>query len=194
MNSQAVQNEINSIIEANRRRIGGRAARNQARIAKHQIVTLTELGILDIVPNAPYCKFIGHSDAKAVIEAAQEKPGTVTMSFKYQAGMDDDPNVYSSGSTLYRLLNEPETVEDEANEYTINLDGDGGSQNMTSGVEAFHSGTRAGIFKGEDGWFYVLDGVGDTGLYWEGEDVGPFDSAKEAEQAARDSFAEVESY
>lgn len=193
MNSQAVQNEINSIIEANRRRIGGRAARNQARIAKHQIVTLTELGILDIVPNAPYCKFIGHSDAKAVIEAAQEKPGTVTMKFGYSAGMDDDPNVYSEGSALWHLLNTPESIE-EVTEYTIDLDGDGGSQTMTGGVQASHSGTRAGIFKGEDGWFYVLDGVGDTGLYWESEDVGPFDSAKEAEQAARDSFAEVESY
>lgn len=97
MNTQAVQNEINSIIEANHSRIGGRAARNQYRIGKAQENTLRELGILDLVPNAPYCKYIGHSDAKAVIEAAQDAGGKV-----YVSNYDDVSK--SAASNLYTLL------------------------------------------------------------------------------------------
>ena len=98
MNTQSVQNEITSIIEANHSRIGGRAARSQPRIAKHQIATLTTLDILDMVPNAPYCKFIGHSDAKAIIEAAQDAGGKV-----YVSNMDDVSK--GKASNLYALLN-----------------------------------------------------------------------------------------
>lgn len=101
MNTQAIQDEINSIIEANRSRIGGRAARNQHRIAKHQENTLRELGILDMVPNAPYSKYIGHSDAAAVIAAAQDAGGKV-----YVSSFDDVSK--SAPSNLYTLLNETE--------------------------------------------------------------------------------------
>lgn len=117
MNTQAVQNEINSIIEANHSKIGGRAARKQAPIAKHQIATLTELGILDMVPNAPYSKYIGYSDAKAVIEAAQDAGGKV-----YVSNYDDVSK--SAASNLYMLLNTPEPAEEMADHTITAADGD----------------------------------------------------------------------
>lgn len=108
MNTQAIQNEINNIIEANHSKLG-KFARKQHQIAKHQIATLTELGILELVPNAPYSQYIGHSDASAIIEAAQD-------SGKQVGGLTADGEgdyVTTSASKLYQLLNETEAEPDK---------------------------------------------------------------------------------
>lgn len=100
MNREAVKNEIQNIISDLHKRIGGKAARKQYAVGKAQLVTLTELGIVDLMPEG-----FGHSDAKAVIEAAQDsgKFG------KYDA-LSDDAGQYPA-SKLYTLLN---TVEETA--------------------------------------------------------------------------------
>jgi hypothetical protein len=95
MNTEKVQNLINEVIETNRARIGGKAARKQYAPAKHQIVTLTELGILDLMP-----KGFGHSDASVVIAEAQRGESSVM-----------DANYEGTGiasSNLYDALNEIE--------------------------------------------------------------------------------------
>jgi len=104
MNREAVQNEINSIIETAQKNIGGRNARKQYPASKAQIATLTELGIIELMPNAPYSRTIGSSDAKAVIAEAQDS-GKV-----YGDGYTVDAS-RSSASKLYTLLNENEVDE-----------------------------------------------------------------------------------
>lgn len=180
--NENIQNEINAIIEENHKRIGGRAARKQAQIAKHQITTLTELGLIDYMPNAPYSRYIGYSDAKAVIEAAQDAGGKV-----YVSNYDDVSK--SEASNLYQLLNAP--VEEETEDYTVIIDGDGGSQNMAGGVQAYHLGTTANIWQEDGEWWSCLSGVGEGGNYFETDNYGPFQDAKEAEAYARD-MAETE--
>ena len=101
MNREAVQKEINRIVEENRNNIGGRASRNQYKIAKHQEITLRELGLLEMMPNAPYAQHSGHSDAKAVIEAAQD-------SGKEYGGFGHEDAGRMSASELYKLLTEEE--------------------------------------------------------------------------------------
>ena len=64
--SEAIQNEIKSIIGNLHQRIGGRATRHQYPSGKAQEKRLAELGLLDMMPAG-----FGHSDAKAVIEAAE---------------------------------------------------------------------------------------------------------------------------
>jgi len=104
MNREAVRTEINSIISDLHIRIGGRAARKQYAPAKHQIVKLTELGIIDLMP----AKF-GYTDAAAVIEAATDSGKTVGGFNAYGEG--DVTN--TPASKLYTLLNEvEETVID----------------------------------------------------------------------------------
>lgn len=98
MNSEKVQTIINEIISDLHARIGGKAARKQYPVSKHQIETLTELGIIELMP-----KGFGHADAKAVIEEAQ-RSSTAVM------------NAYGEGeeigsSKLYQALNEVETPE-----------------------------------------------------------------------------------
>lgn len=99
MNSEKVQTIINEIISDLHTRIGGKAARKQYPVSKHQIATLTELGIIEFMP-----KGFGHADAKAVIEEAQ-RGSTAVM------------NAYGEGesigaSKLYRAINEvAKTIE-----------------------------------------------------------------------------------
>jgi hypothetical protein len=66
MNAKKVQTEITNIIDSFRKE-APRAARKQYPVAKHQINTLTELGIIDLMP-----KNFGYTDAAMVIEAAQD--------------------------------------------------------------------------------------------------------------------------
>ena len=120
MNSNEIQNEINEIIKANHKTIGGRSARKQFPIGKAQQATLESLGILDMVPNAPYSQTIGFSDAKAIIEAAQDAGG------KWQGNMHMDDGSMTTASNLYTLLNAPD--EPEAITHTITMDQHGGSQ------------------------------------------------------------------
>lgn len=99
MNREAVQNEINSIIEANHKTLG-KFSSKQYPVGKAQITTLTELGIIELMPLAPYSRTIGHSDAKAVIEAAQDSGKGASTD-----ALSDDPATYPA-SKLYTLLNE----------------------------------------------------------------------------------------
>lgn len=104
MNSEKVQTIINQIISDLHTRIGGKAARKQYPVAKHQITTLTELGIIEFMP-----KGFGHADAKAVIEEAQRSSTSVM-------------NAYGEGETigasaLYQAINEVvEIVQEETSQ------------------------------------------------------------------------------
>lgn len=94
MNREKTQQIINQIVEDFRNRT--RHARQYAP-AKHQIATLTELDILDLMP----AKF-GHGDAKIVIEEAQ-RGATIKMN-SYGEGVD------VAASDLYNAMNEVEFV------------------------------------------------------------------------------------
>lgn len=89
MNNELVKQEIAKIIseEVN-------ASWRQYPAAKHQIKTLTELGIIDLMPAN-----FGHTDAKVVIEATEDK----TFENNY-----DDTTIVKSH--LMELINEAEFV------------------------------------------------------------------------------------
>lgn len=95
MNEQ-IQTEINNILSNVRQ-----PSRKQYPPAKHQIKSLTELGLIDYMKSG-----FGYTDAAAVIEAAQDAPGAVL-----------DANFEGSevgGSKLWKLLNaKPEPTSDE---------------------------------------------------------------------------------
>jgi hypothetical protein len=94
MNSEKVQTIITETIETFRKSI--RHARQYAP-AKHQIATLTELGIIDLMP-----KNFGHGDAGAIIKEAQRGATSVM-----------DANGEGSeikASALYQAMNEVEAV------------------------------------------------------------------------------------
>jgi hypothetical protein len=94
MNREAVKTEIQNIISENRKAI--RYAR-QYKPAKHQLATLTTLSIVDLMPED-----FGHSDAKAVIEAAQDEGKWVG---------DFDQVEKMAASKLYTLLNTVEVMD-----------------------------------------------------------------------------------
>jgi hypothetical protein len=98
MNAEKVQAIINKVISDFRSRT--HHAR-QYPVAKHQIKTLTELGIIDLMP-----KNFGHGDAKIVIAEAQDDGKTVM-------------NAYGEGesvgaSALYKALHEVEPEDEVA--------------------------------------------------------------------------------
>lgn len=115
MNSEKVQTIITEIVSELHNRIGGKAARKQYPPAKHQIETLTQLGILELMP-----KGFGHSDAKAVIEAAQTG-GKMVGGFN----ADGEGDVTTSkASKLYQAIHEVEvapvvTETIESNQFII---------------------------------------------------------------------------
>jgi hypothetical protein len=170
MNSEKVQTIITNLIADFHNRIGGRAARKQYAPAKWQIEKLTELGLIEFMPEG-----FGHGDAKVVIEEA-EKTDSAVM------------NAYGEGeavaaSALNQAIEEVETVR------VINYEGNGGSQNLNDGSrsDSFTSGSRIVIEKSDDGtWKWYADGISEAGLLWESDDYDGFESADEAEQNARD--------
>lgn len=97
MNREKAQTIINQIISDLHERIGGKAARKQYAPAKHQIATLEQLGIIDLMP-----KGFGHSDAKAVIEEAQRGESTVMNAY--------GEGVEVGASDLYNAINEVEII------------------------------------------------------------------------------------
>lgn len=103
MNSEKVQTIINQLINEH-----GRPVRKQYPVAKHQIQTLTELGILELMP----VKF-GHGDAKIVIEEAQ-RGATSVMSV-------DGEGVEIGSSKLYDAINEVVVVETEPQAQTFTV-------------------------------------------------------------------------
>ena len=53
---------------------------------------------------------------------------------------------------------------------------------------AYTTGDMIDIFKREDGWYYFFHGVASGGNAYEGDDIGPFASAEEAEADARAAY------
>jgi hypothetical protein len=92
MNKPAVKTEIEKIISTNKQ------IRHQYPVAKHQEKSLTELGIIDLMPAG-----FGYTDAAKVIDAAQD------AGKEYTDGYEDAGKM--PASTLYTLLNEQETSE-----------------------------------------------------------------------------------
>jgi len=92
MNEQAVKTEIEKIVSTNKN------IRRQYPVARHQEKTLTELGIINLMPVG-----YGYTDAAKVIEAAQDAGKEFVNNF--------DDVTKTDASTLYALLNEPEADE-----------------------------------------------------------------------------------
>ena len=93
MNATKVQEEITSIIEKFHKTLHPRQISRQYPPAKHQIATLTELGIIELMPSN-----FGHGDAKAVIEAAQQSDSAIMNAF----GEGEE----IAGSALNQQMNE----------------------------------------------------------------------------------------
>lgn len=103
MNTELVKQEIEHQIESLHNEFP-KASRNQYPATKGQLKQLEELGILDLMPKAPYAKHVGSMDAKRIIELATAK-ATARM------------NAYGEGdaigsSHLYELLNAPEARQE----------------------------------------------------------------------------------
>lgn len=96
MNKAKAQQAIETLISNFHKRIGGKAVRRQYEPARHQIATLTDLGLIDLMPTG-----FGHGDAKVVIEAATATTGGF--------------NAYGEGETWSNALQDAmnETDEDE---------------------------------------------------------------------------------
>jgi hypothetical protein len=110
MNEAKVQTEIQNVINAIPRR-----STRQYEIAKWMIKRLEELGIYHLMPKVGEGinnNFIGHTDAKAVIAAADDS-GTTTGGFSNGEGWEHT----SKPSTLYTLLNEQENSPDQTIRY-----------------------------------------------------------------------------
>ena len=118
MNRETVKTEIQNIISDLHKRIGGKAARKQYAVGKAQREELTTLGIIDLMPEG-----FGHSDAKAVIEAAQDEGKWVG---------DFDQVEKMAASKLYTLLREVNTVDLKAEQITVAV-----SSNLPSPIVAF---------------------------------------------------------
>lgn len=93
--NEAISTEVQRIISEFRNRVGGNAARRQYAPAKHQITSLTNLDLMDYMPNG-----FGHGDANEVIRAAMDAP-------KQVGGMVNGEGdvTKNGGSDLWKLLN-----------------------------------------------------------------------------------------
>lgn len=76
MNADAVKAEILNVIADAHTRMTGRQIRKQYAPGKAQIATLTELGILDYMPEG-----FGFSDADAVIRAASASASAIMNAY-----------------------------------------------------------------------------------------------------------------
>lgn len=99
MNRSKVQATITEMIEEYRNN-AGKWARNQYPASKTQIAKLTELGLIEFMPNAPYEKHIGHSEAKLVIEAASKSDTALFNAY--------DEGEAVAASELHTAINEDE--------------------------------------------------------------------------------------
>lgn len=82
------------------------------------------------------------------------------------------------------------------------LDGDPHQTSAGSSGTAYSTGTRLVVYEiydhtqedieeydeKENGFYSYLDGIGDDGNFGESDDDGPYETADEAEKAARDYF------
>jgi hypothetical protein len=108
--TEQIKAEVENICKNNP--LNPHSSNYKMRMAKWQEKRLEELGLLEHMPNAPFrAGFIGHSDAKAVIEAAEDNG-------KEDGGFDANGEGWSTksaASKLWQLLNE----SDEENEEEI---------------------------------------------------------------------------
>jgi hypothetical protein len=106
MNTEKVQQEITAVLTTVKQ-----ASRKQYPVAKHQITSLTELGILELMPRG-----FGYTDAAVVIEAARD--GGKLAGGMNAAGEGDV--VRTNASALYLALNEvEEAAEVNHNGHTV---------------------------------------------------------------------------
>lgn len=104
MNTEAVKQEITSILSTVKQ-----PSRKQYPVAKHQIATLTELSLIELMPAG-----FGFTDAAAVISAAQDAGGK-------QIGEGDAATI-SNASKLYTLLQTAEKIEEIQPEKMVDLE------------------------------------------------------------------------
>lgn len=114
----------------------------------------------------------------------------------HDAGMDNREAEYrasqlSATRATAALRALTDAAEDEA-AYTVALDGDGDGGHQTpagaSGM-AYAAGSEIVVFKTAGGWMSCIQGVDPGGIAYETDDFGPFGTAAEAEEYARDYAA-----
>jgi excisionase family DNA binding protein len=110
MNTEKAQQEINSIIAETRK---GQPVRKQYPVAKHQIVTLTDLGLIDLMPAG-----FGYSDAASVIKVAQDS-GSVVGGF-LRSGEGDVTT--TEASALYQAASTTDTAASDKVEIGAKVD------------------------------------------------------------------------
>lgn len=125
MNSQKVQQEITNIIDTYRKE-NPRFARKQYPAAKWQIEKLTELGLIEFMPAAPFSKTIGHTEADLVLKAVEDKASAVFNAYgegedvpasalneaMSEDGDDDEPEADEADEALQELIDRVAAAED----------------------------------------------------------------------------------
>lgn len=104
MNSSKVQEEITKIVEQYRSK-NGKFARKQYPASKTNITRAQTLGILEMIPNAPYSQTPGNSEIQLVIAAAENKETAVMNKFGEGETI--------GASALYLALNETDPMDEE---------------------------------------------------------------------------------
>lgn len=100
MNRNKAQAAINEIVNEYRDR-AYKGGRNQYPASKKYIKQAEELGILDMIPNAPYSQHIGNQEIQEILKAANDSGHEVS-------GMIDGEGdvISTSASDLYKAINE----------------------------------------------------------------------------------------
>lgn len=108
MNAEKAQTIINQIV-ADYRANDYTGGRKQYAASKKYINRATELGIIDMIPDAPGSNHIGNTEIQLILKAAEDSGSQV-------GGMvDGEGDVISVGaSELYKTIHEVEAVEEVA--------------------------------------------------------------------------------
>lgn len=142
MNTERVQAIINNIV-SNYRASAYKAGRKQYPASKKYIQQAEELGILDLIPNAPASKYIGNTEIQLILDAATND-GKVVGGFNEHGEGDvetTDPH------PLYVALNEDAITF--TNEIEHEADGDANEVHARwgtgCGANVFHLDSEAGV-------------------------------------------------
>lgn len=160
MNTEKAQTIINKIV-ADYRSENPVHARTQYPASKKYILLAEELGILELIPNAPHSNHIGNTEIQLILKAAEDAGSQVGGIVD---GEGDVINV--DASELYKALNEVEVVEEIADVETQTI-----AINETS-IDFWQDGNK---------WFYC---VYDSNS--ESEDIGGFETFEDAKASAFD--------
>lgn len=140
-NIKTVKQEITNILSTVKQ-----PSRKQYPVAKHQIASLTELGLIELMPAS-----FGYTDAATIISAAKDAGGK-------QIG-EGDTATNSDASKLYTLLNEVEEVKTVELENAVLILGNVGDDYSNVAMEAIVNDGRNPIGSGGTWHAKHVDGI-----------------------------------